>query len=165
VQQPRRRDAEQLEERRHEIDERRVVRDADAHRHQPGRAQDERDVQDLFVERLVVPLPAVLAEFLAVVAREDDERPLVEAEGVQALEQASDLVVGVERLAGVGMAVADGGRGGGGDLHLAIAVAIRVGSGRTRAGGCRARGPGTCAGRGRTSRPGAPRASGGHSGT
>ena len=82
----RRRDAEQLEHGGHDVDHAGGLRHPRALRHAPREAQHERDVQRALVE-VVVQEAAVLAERLAVVRREHDERVVGDAERVELVEQ------------------------------------------------------------------------------
>ena len=85
-------DADEREDRRRDVDE--ADRRGHVVRRQPGaveRDEDERDVHLLFVERRAVIAAAMLAELLAVIGGEDDER--VRARLAQVVDEAPDLGV------------------------------------------------------------------------
>jgi len=77
----RRRDAEELEQRRIEVERLDRLLHDEPGRHEPWRDDDQRDVQQLVPERVGVAGPAVLEELLAVVGRHDQD-PLLERLGL-----------------------------------------------------------------------------------
>ena len=89
-------DAEHLEHRRHHVDDAHLVGD-DA-RGQRGTGHDERDSDGCVVHEEPVLLFAVLAERLAVIAEDDDDRAIEAAVAGEMIEQTAQLQIGCRNL-------------------------------------------------------------------
>ena len=94
-------DVDQIEDGRHDIDERRLVARALALGKGWRRAVDHRNVQCGVVHEQGVGLLAVFAAPFPMVRRDDHERAIPDAEGFEFLEQLADLCVRVGDLAAV----------------------------------------------------------------
>ena len=77
---------------------------ADAAGRDARRADDQRHAQHALVDEDAVIALAVLAERLAVIAGDDDDRPIQQAPAVERLEQPADLRVGKRDFADVRIA-------------------------------------------------------------
>jgi len=95
--------AGELEDRRRDVDLLHRTRDLAAAR-RAGQPDEERHVHDLLVQRLAVADTVVVEELFAVIAREDEDGPVEEAETREVVDEESERLVGGAHVAVVQVA-------------------------------------------------------------